>query len=77
MMETPRTIPDLIDRWGKISEFARDVGCGYEAARQMRRRESIAPEHWEQVVAASERRGIKGITFVWLASQRSKLRSVA
>ena len=77
MMNTPNTITDLIDSWGKIADFARDVGCGYEAARQMRRRESIAPEHWEQVVIASKRRGIKGVTVVWLAAQRSKSRAAA
>lgn len=77
MMNTPSTISDLIDHWGKISDFARDVGCGYEAARQMRRRESIAPEHWEQVVSACEQRGIKGVTYVWLAAQRSKARAAA
>jgi len=33
MMIKPNTIIDLIDSWGKISDFTRDVGCGYEAAR--------------------------------------------
>lgn len=66
MMNTPNTITDLIDSWGKISEFARDVGCGYEAARQMRRRDSIAPEHWDKVVNACSKRGLNGVTYVWL-----------
>jgi len=77
MMNTPNTITDLIDSWGKISDFARDVGCGYEAARQMRRRDSIAPEHWDKVVSACSKRGVKGVTYVWLASKRSRLRDVA
>jgi len=72
MMNTPDTITDLIDSWGKISDFARDVGCGYEAARQMRRRDSIAPEHWDKVVSACSKRGLKGVTYVWLASHRSR-----
>jgi len=75
MMNTPNTITDLIDSWGKISDFARDVGCGYEAARQMRRRDSIAPEHWDRVVTACSKRGIKGVTYVWLASRRTRLRA--
>ncbi len=37
----------------------------------MRLRESINPKHWESVVAASQRRKIKGVTFKWLASQRA------
>jgi hypothetical protein len=59
-MNTPQTISALIDAWPTITEFAAEVGCGYEAARQMRRRESIAPEHWERVIDAAGKRGIEG-----------------
>lgn len=69
-METPKTIPELIGKWGKLTEFAADVGCGYEAARKMRDRESIAPEHWPNVIRASKALGIAGITYEWLASRR-------
>ena len=70
MTTMPSTISALIDEWPTIGEFAEDVGCGYEAARQMRRRESIAPEHWAKVVRASASRSIPGITYEWLASRR-------
>ncbi|CAN7662451.1 hypothetical protein [Mesorhizobium sp. LjNodule214] len=63
----PTSISGLIDRWPAITDFADEVGCGYEAARQMRRRQSIAPQHWAQVVAASRRRGIAGVSYEWLA----------
>ena len=66
-MNEPRNISALIDSWRTISDFAADVGCGYEAARQMRRRQRIAPQHWAQVVAASHRRGIAGVSCEWLA----------
>jgi len=69
-MEAPASISDLIAVWPTIVEFSADVGCGYEAARKMRDRNSIAPEHWPSVIAASERRGIPGVTFEWLAKQR-------
>lgn len=46
----------LIDRFG-IADFAREVGVSYGAAKQMRRRNSIAPEYWPQVIAASRQRG--------------------
>lgn len=70
IMDTPTTIPDLIAKWSTIAEFALDVGCGYEAARQMRRRDSIAVEHWDNVIAASKAKDISGITYEWLASRR-------
>ncbi|WP_292219073.1 hypothetical protein, partial [Mesorhizobium sp.] len=53
----PTSISGLIDRWHSIGAFAADVGCGYEAARQMRRRERIAPQHWAHVVAACSHHG--------------------
>ncbi|RWE25096.1 MAG: hypothetical protein EOS77_29345, partial [Mesorhizobium sp.] len=40
----PTSISELIDRWQSIGAFAAAVGCGYEAARQMRRRGRIAPQ---------------------------------
>ncbi|TPI19837.1 hypothetical protein [Mesorhizobium sp. B4-1-1] len=58
----PADIPELIDSWQSIGAFAADVGCGYEAARQMRRRGRIAPQHWPHVVAASRRHGIAGVS---------------
>ncbi|GGD31061.1 hypothetical protein GCM10011335_37640 [Aureimonas glaciei] len=70
---TPTSIPDLIARWPTIAQFSVDVGCGYEAARQMRRRGSIAPEHWYRVVSACKKRDIQGVSFEWLASQRSEM----
>lgn len=70
-MSEPASISALIDTWKTIAEFATEVGCGYEAARQMRRRESIAPEHWAKVIEAAEAKGIEGITYEWLARKRT------
>ncbi|MDX8440576.1 hypothetical protein [Mesorhizobium australafricanum] len=67
----PTNISGLIDRWQSIGAFAADVGCGYEAARQMRRRGRIAPQHWPQVVVASRRLGIAGVSYEWLAGRRA------
>jgi len=71
MSNAPASISALIDQWPTITEFAADVGCGYEAARQMRRRQSISPDHWPKVVMVSRGRGIEGVTFEWLAQQRA------
>ncbi|WP_245436392.1 hypothetical protein [Mesorhizobium tamadayense] len=73
----PTSIPGLIDRWQSIGAFAADVGCGYEAARQMRRRGRIAPQHWPNVVAASRRLGIAGVSYEWLAGHRASLEEAA
>lgn len=70
-MSEPSSISDLISNWHTIAEFAADVGCGYEAARKMRDRESIAPEHWAKVISVSEAKGIPGITYEWLALRRT------
>ncbi|MFK0691761.1 hypothetical protein ACFX5Q_26665 [Mesorhizobium sp. IMUNJ 23033] len=68
MIEHPASISALIDHWPAITDFAAEVGCGYEAARQMRRRQRIAPQHGAQVVAASRRRGIASVSYEWLAA---------
>jgi hypothetical protein len=70
MMIEPVSISDLISKWGKITHFATDMGCGYEAARQMHRRGSIAPEHWDKVIEISARKKIPGVTIGWLHRQR-------
>lgn len=61
------SISDVIDAWPTIGDFAADVGCGYEAARQMRRRASIPAGYWLRVTEAAERRGYSAITLRRLA----------
>ena len=61
------TLTDMIDAWPSIAEFAADAGCGYEAARQMRRRASIPPAYWLRIIDAAERRKLDGITLLRMA----------
>lgn len=77
MSSKPTSISDLIGRWPTIGEFAAAIGCGYEAARQMRKRQSIAPEHWHNVVSASKRKGVTGVSLEWLSAQRSPSKETA
>lgn len=77
MLNKPNSFSDLISHWDRIADFARDVGCGYEAARQMKRRDSIAPEHWGAVVEACEKRGLRGVNLSLLTSMRSRARDAA
>jgi hypothetical protein len=74
MSNTPSSISELIDSWDTIGEFAADVGCGYEAARQMRLRESISPRHWDSVIAAATLRSIHGVDWKWLATRHTSSR---
>lgn len=71
MDSMPTSIPDLVSRWETIGAFAGAIGCGYEAARKMRDRQSIAPEHWSAVIEAARAKGIPGVTLEWLAAQRA------
>lgn len=71
MSNKPTSISDLIDKFDTITAFASEVGCGYEAARQMRRRKKIAPEYWAKVVDVAKAKKIDGVTLEWLAQQRA------
>lgn len=77
MNGSPTSISALIAHWPTIAEFAADIGCGYEAARQMRMRGSISAKHWQNVVVAAAKRGVHGVTFEWLAAQRVVAREPA
>ncbi len=67
----PESVADLVDRWGTIKRFAESVGCGYEAARKMRARDSIDSKHWPKVVSAARANGVKGATLSWLVSHHA------
>jgi hypothetical protein len=65
MLNTPETVTDLICRWPTVRDFATDIGCGVEAAFQMKKRNRIAPERWSRVAAAAAEKGIPGIDHDW------------
>ncbi|RUU05264.1 hypothetical protein EOD23_15505 [Mesorhizobium sp. USDA-HM6] len=77
MPAQPTSISGLIDRWQSIGAFAANIGCSYEAARQMRRRGRIAPQHWPHVAVASRRLGIARVSYEWLAGHRASLGEAA
>ena len=69
MLNRPTTISELITQWKTVRDFADAIGCGYEAAAQMKKRNRIAPEHWENVIAAAANAGIEGINVHWLMTR--------
>jgi hypothetical protein len=61
------THADLINLWPSLSDFASDIGVGYESAKAMRRRSSIPCGYWKYMVEAASRRGLHEVSFVRLA----------
>lgn len=58
---------ELIKKWPSLASFAEDVGVGYEAAKAMRRRNSVPGAYWMRMVSAATRREISGVTLEALA----------
>lgn len=66
------TFSQLIDLWPTKAEFASDLGVEYGVAHQWDRRDSIPSDYWNDVIAAAERRQLKGINLELLAEISSK-----
>lgn len=62
------THADIINLWPSLSDFAADLSVGYGTAKAMRRRSSIPPEYWMNVVRAAEARSLDGVTLEALAA---------
>ena len=57
----------IIAKWPSLAEFARDLGVSENTAKQMRTRDSIGIEHWQNLLASAKRRKIRGVTVEVLA----------
>lgn len=64
-----KTLDDLIALWPapRIANFARDIGVTIEHGSAMKRRGSIPPARWNDVVEAAAKRNIQNITLQTLA----------
>jgi len=58
MIEKPDTFRDLIAFLGGVNSFAAKMGIGEFAAKKMRDRNSVAVDHWSQVIAVARRDGL-------------------
>lgn len=66
--QRPSSIAELIDLWPSAEVFSDDLGLKYRShGRVMKVRGRIAREHWDAVVLAASRRGIKGVDHDLLA----------
>lgn len=61
------THTDIINCWSTIGAFASDIGCSYEAAKAMRRRNVIPSGYWMRLTQVAADRGIEGVTLESLA----------
>jgi hypothetical protein len=61
-----RTFQDVIAAFGGLSAFAHAMSLNQSTASEMKRRNSIPPEHWGHLIAVASERGIT-LTFANLA----------
>ncbi|TPL30206.1 hypothetical protein [Mesorhizobium sp. B2-4-7] len=67
---------DIINRWPSLGDFADDLGVSYDAAKAMRRRNSIPGEYWEDVVAKAAGRSLDNVSYEVLAAAAALARRV-
>lgn len=70
------TFRALITAYG-LSDFAADIGVHENTAKQMRKRDSVAPEYWDAWVRRAREREKDGITLERLARIAAKRRLTA
>ncbi len=58
-------VKSLIESLGSIRQFAKEIGCSYEAARKMRDRNSISPKYWNIIIQLSKVKGLSWVTLDW------------
>lgn len=66
-MDTPRTVPALIDAFGGAAEFGRVIGKNPSTASEMKRNGSIRVGYWPAIVEAAPRYDISGVTLESIA----------
>lgn len=71
-LQAPASHRDVIERWPSLNDFGSDIGASYEAAKAMRRRNSVPVEYWSRLISAAERRGLTDITYESLALMQAK-----
>lgn len=70
----PTSFRELIGRWPRTRDFARDAGCSALLVRQWRHRNFVPPQYWRGIVAGALRRGIAGVDTELLARLAAALR---
>ena len=71
---TPSSFRELIGRWARTRDFARDAGCSPLLVRQWRHRNFVPPQYWRGIVAGAARRQIGGVDAELLTRLAAALR---
>lgn len=70
----PASFRELIGRWPRTRDFARDAGCSALLVRQWRHRNFVPPQYWRGIVAGAARRQIGGVDADLLVRLAASLR---
>jgi hypothetical protein len=70
----PSCFRELIGRWPRTRDFARDAGCSPLLVRQWRHRNFVPPQYWRGIIAGALRRRIGGVDAELLARLAASLR---
>ncbi|MBS7540488.1 hypothetical protein [Ancylobacter lacus] len=57
-----QNVADILDLWPTDADLGRDIGVSYPAVAAWKRRGSIPPAYWRDIVAAARRRGLVDVT---------------
>lgn len=57
----------IIALWPSAEDLAQDISVPGVTVRQWRRRDSIPPRHWNDIVQSAAARGLSGVTVQHLA----------
>jgi formyltetrahydrofolate hydrolase len=66
-----KDVRDIISNWKSIAAFAESVDVPYERACQWKKRNSLPPEYWGEVIKAASKEGISGVTLEALLNMRT------
>lgn len=69
-----KTFADLFAKWDTIAAFGADIGVSDMHARAMKRRGSVPPEYWPQLVRAAKSKGVREVDIEALAEMRAARR---
>lgn len=59
MKTEPQSFRELIDLWGGVPSFRKDMGLAYVTAQKMYQRNSIAATHWQKLIELAPQRDIE------------------
>lgn len=75
MLHHMRTLDDVFNSWGTLTELASEVGWGQDAVEKWRKRQSIPSAAWKPLIQAMRRKDIQLTTDQLLSMHERARRS--